>query len=329
MQPIAAKHCVIVTGPTCSGKSDLAIALALRLGGVVINADSMQIYDGLRILTARPTDADEALVPHRLYGVRDPADAGNVAWWREAALSAMETSWACEQLPILCGGTGMYLRALTDGLAQIPDPGHAARTEARALLAEIGAADLHARLSRVDATSAAALRPSDGQRIARAWEVWRGTGRGIASWSEEPGLPPAPCRFTAIRLSPPRPELRAAIAARFASMLALGALDEVRALLGRKLPPDLPAMRAHGVPELAASLFGALTPTEASSRAVLLQGQYTRRQATWFAHHPLAPSDRTVIIEKRIAGMTQEMERMVNELIPFLLETVDGPVMAA
>ncbi len=319
------RRCLIVAGPTCSGKSALALALATRLGGTVINADSMQVYAGLHILTARPDPADEALAPHRLYGVRSPAEPGNVAWWRDAALAAIEESWAAGRLPILCGGTGLYLRALTDGLSAIDDPGEAARTEARAMLAEIGSAAMHARLAEADPESAAKLRPSDGQRIARAWEVWRGTGRGMAEWARVPGLPPAPCQFTAIRLTPPRPILREAIASRFAGMLERGAMEEVRALLALGLSPELPAMRAHGVPELGAVLRGESTLEDAARRAVSSQNHYTKRQATWFAHHALAEEARMVILEKRIAGIRQEMKRLTEKLIPFVLGDVDAP----
>ncbi|WP_422863687.1 tRNA (adenosine(37)-N6)-dimethylallyltransferase MiaA [Endosaccharibacter trunci] len=320
-----APDCLIVAGPTCSGKSALALALAMRLGGTVINADSMQVYAGLHILTARPDPGDEALAPHRLYGVRSPAEPGNVAWWREAALSAMEAAWAAGRLPILCGGTGLYLRALTDGLSAIDDPGDAARAEARAMLAGIGSAAMHARLAEVDPDSAARLRPSDGQRVARAWEVWRGTGRGMAEWASVPGLPAAPYRFTAIRLAPPRPVLRAAIAARFDAMLERGAMEEVRALLALDLSPELPAMRAHGVPELSAVLRGECDLADATRRAVSSQARYTKRQATWFAHHPLAKTRRTVILEKRMAGIQQEIERFADKLIPFVRSDVDAP----
>jgi tRNA dimethylallyltransferase len=193
------RRALIVAGPTCSGKSALAMELARRLGGTVINADSMQVYRELPIVTARPTPADEAAVPHRLYGVRPAAEPGSVAWWRSEALAAMEAS----ALPILCGGTGLYLRSLISGLADIPDPGEAARAEARALLAGEGAAALHARLHAVDAATAATLRLTDGQRIARAWEVWRGTGRGLAGW-QQAATTPAEWDFAAILLDPPR-----------------------------------------------------------------------------------------------------------------------------
>ena len=165
-QPLA----LFVVGPTASGKSALALAIAERLGGAIINADSMQLYRELRIITARPSAADEARAPHLLYGVRAAAEAASVAWWRDAALKAMEETHAAGRLPIICGGTGMYCAALTQGIAAIPPIPAPAREEARRLLAEEGPAALHARLAAEDPASAARLRPSDSQRLARPWE---------------------------------------------------------------------------------------------------------------------------------------------------------------
>ncbi len=315
-----APHALLVAGPTCSGKSALALALARRLDGEVINADSMQVYRELRIVTARPSEAEEAEAPHALYGVRPAAEPGSVAWWRAEALAAMAAARARGRLPILCGGTGMYFAALTDGLAEIPDPGEAARAEARWLLAEQGPAALHAALAKVDQATAARLRPSDSQRVARAWEVWRGTGRGMAAWQARKTAP-APWRFTALRLDPPREALRAAIAGRFAAMLAQGALAEVAALLAQRLDPALPAMRALGVPELAAHLRGELALDEAVARATLATGQYTKRQATWFRHRRMADPARTHTIHARVAGLAQFSEREWADLLAFIQET--------
>ena len=308
---------LIVAGPTASGKSALALELAERVGGVVINADSMQVYRELRIVTARPTPEEEARVPHRLYGVRPAAEAGSAAWWRGAALAEMAAARAAEKLPILCGGTGLYFSALTEGLSDIPECGDAARAEARKMLAEDGPVALHAALAKVDQATAARLRPGDSQRVARAWEVWRGTGRGLAAWQATGATAPAPWRFSAILLDPPREALRAAIAARFSAMLAAGALDEVRALLALQLDPALPAMRAHGVPELAAHLRGEISLAEAARRAELVTGQYTKRQATWFRHRALAAPDRTHTIHARIAGLTQFSESERGFLLNF------------
>jgi tRNA dimethylallyltransferase len=308
---------LIVAGPTASGKSALALALAERIGGVVINADSMQVYAELRILTARPTPAEEAAVPHRLYGVRPAADAGSAAWWRGEALREMEAAREAGKLPILCGGTGLYFAALTEGLSDIPDCGEAARAEARRMLAEDGPVALHAALQKVDQATAARLRPSDSQRVARAWEVWRGTGRGLAAWQARGGGVPAAWRFSAILIDPPREELRAAIATRFAAMLAAGALEEARALLALNLDPALPAMRAHGVPELCSHLRGEVTLAEAARRAELVTGQYTKRQATWFRHRSLAEPGRSQTIHARIAGPAQFSERNMADLLNF------------
>lgn len=311
---MAERLALIVAGPTCSGKSALALALAERLGGTVINADSMQVYRELRVLTARPTPAEEALVPHALYGVRPAAEPGSAAWWRDAALAAMDQA----ELPILCGGTGLYLAALIEGLAEIPDPGPAARAEARALLAEIGPAALHARLAEVDPATAGRLKPNDSQRIARAWEIWRGTGRGLASWlADDPaGLNPAPWRFASVLLEPSRQALRAAIARRFEAMLAAGALAEVRALLALKLDSSLPAMRAHGVPELSAHLRGEISLEEAARRAVLVTGQYAKRQATWFRHHSLGERVCKIATEEPVSE--QFLEKRMADMLSFV-----------
>jgi tRNA dimethylallyltransferase len=308
-------HALLVAGPTASGKSALALALAERLNGTIINTDSMQVYRELRVLTARPTPDEEARIPHALYGVRPAGQPGSVAWWRAEALAAMRTAHQQDRLPILTGGTGMYFACLTQGLADIPDPGPHARAEARALLAQLGAAGLHARLVAVDPATAGQLQPNDGQRIARAWEVWRGTGTGLATWRARRGET-APWRFTAVLLDPPREELRAAIASRFAAMLAEGALDEVRALLAQHLDPALPVMRAHGVPELSAYLRNETTLDEAGRRTALVTGQYTKRQATWFRHHALA--ERTHMIHARFRDLAQVSQRNLDQIVAFI-----------
>jgi tRNA dimethylallyltransferase len=313
---------ILVAGPTASGKSVLAMELARRLRGTVINADAMQTYRDLRILTARPTAADEAQVPHALYGFRPAREPGSVADWRLAALEAMAAAHNAGRLPILCGGTGLYFEALAQGLAVIPDPGAAARAEARALLAEIGPAALHARLTAEDPRTAARLRPTDSQRLARAWEVWRGTGAGLASWQAGPALPPAPYRFFAILLAPARAQLRAAIAARFHTMLDAGALAEVRALAAQNLDPALPLMRAHGVPELLAHLRGDITLDAAAARAISATAAYTKRQATWFAHHALAPCSRT--ITSRMSASEQLPETILADMQHFIHLSVDA-----
>ena len=315
---------ILIVGPTASGKSALAMAVADRLHGTVINADAMQTYRDLRVLTARPTEADEAQVPHALYGFRPAHEPGSVADWRLAALKAMADARTTNRVPVLCGGTGLYFTALTQGLAAIPDPGAAARAEARALVAEIGPAALHNRLAAEDPQTASRLRPTDSQRLARAWEVWRGTGIGLATWQAGPALPPAPYRFFAIRLDPPRASLRAAIAARFDTMLAAGALEEVRALAAQNLDPTLPLMRAHGVPEFLAHLRGEVTLEEAAARAISNTAAYTKRQATWFAHHALASPPHIRTITSRTSCAKQDSETIMTDMQHFIHSCVDA-----
>ncbi|MGH7050382.1 MAG: tRNA (adenosine(37)-N6)-dimethylallyltransferase MiaA [Acetobacteraceae bacterium] len=312
-------HAVIVAGPTASGKSALAARLADRIGGVIINADAMQLYRELRILTARPTEADEQRLPHRLYGVHGAAGPASAAWWRERAEAAMAEAAAAGRIPVLCGGSGLYLDALVNGLSRLPQPSPEARGEARALLASLGPARLHARLAAVDPATAARLHPGDSQRLARAYEVWRATGRGLADWQAAERPERSLWRFRAILLDPPRALLRQAIAGRFAAMLEAGALEEARALLALGLDPALPAMRAHGVPELAAHLAGRLTREAAAARAVLVTSQYAKRQATWFRHHALAEPGDTHRIYAQIGGETKLEEINIADLATFVL----------
>lgn len=309
---------LVVAGPTCSGKSALALDLARRVNGVVINADSMQVYRDLHVLTARPSPQDEALAPHTLYGVRDAAHPGSVAWWCEQALADIRATHLQGQIPILCGGTGMYFSALQNGLADIPDPGEDARAQARALQAQLGTPALHARLAQDDPHTAARLRPSDTQRVTRAMEIWLGTGKGLAWWQDQGATPPAALRYLAIRLDPPRPELRAAIAARFDQMLHNGALEEVRHLAARDLDPALPALRAHGVPELMAFLRNEISLPEAGERACMATSRYTKRQATWFRHHSLADGSHAHTIHARYTCFEQLSESLMAEIISFL-----------
>jgi tRNA dimethylallyltransferase len=308
------KTLVILAGPTASGKSALALELARRLDGAIINADAMQCYRELRVITARPSLEDEALAPHRLYGVRPAAEPANAAWWREAALAEM-AEMAGRGTPILCGGTGMYFSALVNGIAEIPDPGAEARAQARELLSEIGAPALHARL---DAQTAEKLKPNDSQRIARAYEVLLGTGKGLAYWQQQPVDKLTGWRIRMVLLDPPRDALREAIATRFAAMLAAGALEEVRELLALGLPQDLPLLRAHGVPELAAVLRGEISLETATERAILATHQYTKRQMTWFRHQKLVDSPAMQIIHSRIDSFAQFSESFYADLVNFV-----------
>ncbi len=278
----------------------------------------MQCYAELRILTARPSLADEARVPHRLYGVLPAATPGNAAWWRQSALATLQEAREMGKTPILCGGTGMYMHALLHGIAEIPDPGAAARLESRSLLAAAGPAALHARLLAVDPETATKLRPSDSQRLARAYEVWLGTGHGLAYWQARPTEALAGWTPRLILLDPPRPVLREAVETRLQAMLAAGALDELRDLLAKNLDPALPLMRAHGVPELTLYLNGEATLQAATTRAALATHQYTKRQATWFRHQKLVDSSAMQTIYSRIGDIAQLSESFMRGLDNFV-----------
>ena len=274
---------VLIAGPTASGKSALALALAERLGGVVINADSMQVYGDLRIITARPTADEEARVPHRLYGHVDAAENYSVGRWCRDAGDALAEARQNGRVAIVVGGTGLYFEALTKGLAAVPPIDAAVRAAVRERLQAEGASALHADLARLDPAMAQRLMPRDGSRIARALEVVMATGRSLADWHRD-GMPPPVdgARAVKVFLAPDRPELQRRIEVRFAAMLEAGALDEVRALAGRRLDPILPAMKAHGVPWLVRHLAGEITLAEAAQGGVRDTWRYPKRQATWF-----------------------------------------------
>jgi tRNA dimethylallyltransferase len=275
---------VVIAGPTASGKSALALRVAETFDGVVINADSMQVYDGLRILTARPGSADEARAPHRLYGCLPPGESCSAGQWRTLAAAQCEAAWADGRLPVVVGGTGLYIRALTEGLSPIPDIPDEIRADARALFAELGNAAFHAALAERDPLSAARLHPGNSQRLVRAWEVMAGTGRSLAEWQDEPPVERLEAAFLTIVLSPPREILYDACDRRFLAMLDQGALAEVAALRDLRLDPALPVMKALGVPELTALLQGEIDHDDAISLAQRATRRYAKRQTTWFRH---------------------------------------------
>ena len=275
---------VLIAGPTASGKSALALALAERIGGTIVNADSMQVYADLRIITARPTPAEEARVPHRLYGQVDAAVNYSVGQYLADARAALDDVRRSGRVAIFVGGTGLYFKALTAGLAAVPPIPPDIRESVRARLARHSAPVLHAELARLDPAAAARLSPNDRTRVARALEVVEATGRPLADWQAQ-GLPAligtqAPRVF----IAPDRAALYARIDARFATMIAAGALDEVRLLAARGLDPLLPAMKAHGVPWLIRHLAGEITLEEAAHHARLDTRHYAKRQFTWFRH---------------------------------------------
>ncbi|EKS36544.1 tRNA (adenosine(37)-N6)-dimethylallyltransferase MiaA [Afipia broomeae] len=276
---------VLIAGPTASGKSALALALAEATGGVVINTDSMQVYRDLRIITARPSPEEEARVPHRLYGYCDAAVNCSAGTWVVDAAAVLAEARAANRLPIFIGGTGLYFKALTRGLSAVPPIPQEVRDDVRARMEREGVEVLHAELVRRDPMSGEKLKPRDSARIARALEVIEATGRALPDWHSE-GLPPLlePGGVKAIFLAPDRKELYARINARFEGMLERGALDEVAALAARKLDPILPAMKAHGVPALIRHLAGEITLEQAIYTGQIDTRHYAKRQYTWFRH---------------------------------------------
>jgi tRNA dimethylallyltransferase len=274
---------VLIAGPTASGKSALALALAERLSGVVINADSMQVYRDLRVITARPPVDEEARVPHRLYGHVDAAENYSVGRWLADVQPVLDEMRAAGRVPILVGGTGLYFKALTQGLSAVPPIPEEIRARIRARMEAEGSEALHAELLGRD--PATQLKPADRTRIARALEVLEATGRPLADWHRD-GLPPLldASRAVKVFLAPERDELRRLIDARFDMMLSAGARDEVQALAARKLDPLLPAMKAHGVPWLIRHLGGEITLAEAAEGAKNDTRRYTKRQFTWVRH---------------------------------------------
>lgn len=282
-EPDGERPIVILTGPTAGGKSAAALAIAEAFGATVINADSMQVYHDLSVLTARPGPDQLARAPHRLYGVLPGRERCSAGRWRALAEAEIETAARACRLPLLVGGTGLYLRALTQGLAALPDVGDALRARIGAHRDRIGAAAFHRELAARDPAMAERLHPNDRQRLIRAMAVLEATGRSLADWQVAEDGPGQRRRFRALTLvlAPPRERLYAACDARFLAMVARGALDEVRELLAQDLDPRLPVMKALGVPELAGHLRGEASLEAAVAAAQQATRRYAKRQLTW------------------------------------------------
>lgn len=276
---------VLIAGPTASGKSALALEFAESLGGIIVNVDSMQVYRDLRIVTARPTPEDEARAPHKLYGFVDASENYSVGRWCRDVGETLKEIVNQQRVPILVGGTGLYFKALTTGLAAVPSIPEDIRAEVRGRLQREGAPALHAELVQLDPATARRVTINDRSRISRALEVVMATGRPLSDWHRE-GLPPLidPDRAAKIFITCDREELVRRIEARFVAMTKSGALEEVQQLAGRKLEPTLPAMKAHGVPWLIRHLNGEISREEAVAGAVMDTRRYAKRQLTWFRH---------------------------------------------
>jgi tRNA dimethylallyltransferase len=280
------RRALLIAGPTASGKSAAALVVAKKFDATIVNADSMQVYKDLRILTARPSPDEERLAPHRLFGAVDGAVTFSAGRWARAAGEALADIG--EQPVIFVGGTGLYFRALTEGLSDIPPVPEAVRAEVRSKAESRATPELHDELHARDPETAARLNPSDRQRILRALEIMASTGRPLVSFLGARAAPVlTPGTWAGIYLAPDRAELGRRIDARFDAMLAQGAVDEIATLVQRRLDPALPVMRAHGVPHLIAHLEGRMKLEEAAQRSKLDTRHYAKRQFTW-ARHQLA-----------------------------------------
>ncbi|MAZ04650.1 MAG: tRNA (adenosine(37)-N6)-dimethylallyltransferase MiaA [Sneathiella sp.] len=302
--------CILLAGPTASGKSALAIAIAEEFDGVIINADSMQVYDGLCVVTARPSAEEVASAPHRLYGVLDPADYCNAARWRDMALVEIEAARSAGKLPILVGGTGLYFDILTKGIAEVPDISDEVRGRLRELHKREGNAVIHARLREKDPKMAEKLNEGDSQRLLRALEVVEETGVPLGEWQKRAptgDILEGPRLWLA--LTPDRDWLYERCDRRFDWMIDEGgALEEVAEFLKRDLDPALPAMKALGLPELAAVLVGKMTESAARERAKMLTRRYAKRQMTW-VRNKMCEANRS---------SAQDLESLKGEFFPFI-----------
>ncbi len=300
---------ILIAGPTASGKSALALELAERLGGTIINADSMQVYAELRILTARPSAAEEARAPHALYGFVPASDAYSSGRFVADAARAIAGAHAAGRRPIIVGGTGLYFKALLEGLSPVPPIPDDVRRHWRDLEAQHGAYALWTALMHDDPEMARRLDPNDGQRIVRGLEVFHATGTSLAEWQRKPGTPVLDAA-AAVKLVvlPERPVLYARAGQRFNAMMAAGAQDEARALNTLALDPALPAMRALGVGPLIAAVRGEIATADAVTQSKTETRQYIKRQETWLRQHMITWN---TITEK-------ETKSIVAKIIPFI-----------
>lgn len=308
-EPYHAKRAILIAGPTASGKSALGLCVAQRYGGEIVNADSMQVYRALRVLTARPSEEDEQVVAHHLYGVLEGGEACSAGKWSRMALETIRGIEARGRVPVILGGTGLYFRALSEGLSPIPPVPDDVRQAVRAEVAEAGD-KAHALLVEADPDLAAVIRPTDRQRIARGIEVARGTQKRLSQWHKEPPNPLLTGNLAKIVLAPDREWLRARCDRRFEQMLEAGALDEVRALVAEGLDAGLPLMKALGLRPLADYVAGKIELSDAVAQGQAETRAYAKRQETWF---------RTQMIAwERFSA--QDSERLKAEIFSFIDE---------
>lgn len=319
---------ILIGGPTASGKSNLALDIAGALedsgGATIINADSMQVYSDLRIVTDRPSPEDESRVPHALYGVLPGAEACSAGRWRRMAVEAIAKAHTQGRTAIVVGGTGLYLQALTEGLAEIPDIPEAIRRDARAAMADKGPEQFHAELAATDPVAAQAIPVGDTQRSIRAWEVWQATGRSLMDWQNDPPMEGGLSEPVAkILVIPNREDVYARAKARVEGMIEHGVLDEIRAMDALKLAPDLPVMRAVGVPEFLAVVRGDQVLSDAIGQVAQASRRFAKRQYTWFRHQ--TPDWKVFSPGSASGGASQnaqQSERFFGEVFPFIRQTL-------
>lgn len=283
MVSLSKKPIIVIGGPTASGKSTTALDVAREFDGVVINADSMQIYDGLHIVTARPSVEDEQAAPHRLYGVMDPSETCSAGMWARLCVAEIERTWAEGRLPVVTGGTGLYIKTLVEGISQLPDIPDDIRNHIRKRADVEGTAVLFEELCAKDPEMGARLKPADTQRICRALEVWETTGKSLAVLQREIKPEPAiDASFATYVIIPEREILYQRCDSRFDKMIEMGVLDEIREFETRKLDPKVPAMKALGVPELLSVVRGEDSLESAKIKAQQATRRFAKRQCTWF-----------------------------------------------
>jgi len=307
---------LLILGPTASGKSRLAIEAAKTFDGTVINADSMQVYRDLRLITARPSDEEMAEAPHRLFGFLDATEVCSAARWAALAMDEIRLALRQGRLPIVIGGSGLYVRALTEGFSPIPDVGPLDRQRAQASLKKQGNEKYHALLTERDPETAVRLEPGDSQRMVRAMEVWFATGKPLSHWQKQPAVSPLgdmpACKVV---LLPERQRLYDRCNERFVQMIHDGAMDEIMALAERGLDSDLPLMKALGVPQLMAAGRGDLLLEQAVSAAQQATRRYAKRQMTWLRHQIIAD----------VINDAQQMESMKANIFPKISEFLLTP----
>ena len=304
---------IIIAGPTASGKSALAVDVAKAIGGVVVNCDSMQVYKGMPILSACPTAEDKAEVEHTLFEIYEPSFNGNVVDWLERAVAEIKNIWRKEKIPVVVGGTGLYIDNLVNGTTPIPETSAKVREEVAQMLKEHGSVFVYEKLKSVDLESVEKLNPNDTTRVRRAYEVWLDTGIKLSDWHQKPMIKKLPeAEFFIIKICPSADELDERCYIRFDKMINEGAVQEVQRLLELHLPNTLPAMKALGVPELVRYLKGECSLEQAVEEAKLHTRQYAKRQRTWFKNKLKADMELNCCYAGDCTDILQRIERFRN-----------------